>query len=235
MTENFQLRMPPVVQSIDIGEHKLVFIDDFLVDPVALREVAEQGIYTAYPGLDEKKGYPGLRASVPAEYSANLTELLEPLIRANFSVPDDLGIRKSECAFSLTSIQPENLGSLQRTPHFDASTPHHMACLLYLCDESHGGTGFYRHNSTGLQQITPETRDVYLDAYYREINERQPLPRYFDRSDEYFTFLGMMPARFNRLVLYPGSLLHSACINPTRSISGDPRTGRLTVNTFYDF
>ena len=45
----------------------------------------------------------------------------------------------------------------------------------------------------------------------------------------------MMPARFNRLVVYPGSLLHSACIHPVRSLSSDPRQGRLTVNTFYDF
>jgi len=45
----------------------------------------------------------------------------------------------------------------------------------------------------------------------------------------------MMPARFNRLVVYPGSLLHTACINPACSVNADPRRGRLTVNTFYDF
>jgi hypothetical protein len=235
MSDIFSIRMPPVIQSLEIGEHKLVFIDDFLNDPLPLREAAFEAAYLPYPGLDERKGYPGLRAPVPGEYSANLTELLDPLIRANYQVPDDRGIRKSECAFSLTNVKPEDLGVLQRTPHFDASTPYHMACLLYLCDETHGGTGFYRHNATGLQQITPETRDVYLDAYYQEVNQKRPLPRYFDRSDEHFTFLGMVPARFNRLVLYPGSLLHSACINPNRSITADPRAGRLTVNTFYDF
>ncbi|MBV8125654.1 MAG: hypothetical protein JO370_16450, partial [Paucibacter sp.] len=54
-------------------------------------------------------------------------------------------------------------------------------------------------------------------------------------SDEQFSCLGVMPARFNRLVVYPGSLLHSACVNPARSICGDPRQGRLTVSTFFDF
>jgi hypothetical protein len=138
-------------------------------------------------------------------------------------------------AFSLTTTSPEALGPLQRTPHFDASTPHYMAALLFLCDQTHGGTGFYRHNATGLQRITADNRERYLDVYHEEVNRRRPPARYFDRSDEQFTFLGMMPARFNRLVVYPGSLLHSACINPALSLSSDPRQGRLTVNTFYDF
>lgn len=235
MPDNFSLRMPPVIQSVAVGEHQIVFIDDFLQEPGQLCAAALQSQFSEYPGVDQKKGYPGLRAAVPAAYSENLTDFLEPLIKANFQVPAQLAIRKSVCAFSLTSVRPEDLGPLQRTPHFDASTPYHMAVLLYLCDESHGGTGFYRHNSTGLQQITADTRDTYLDAYYQEINKRRPPARYFDRTDEQFTFLGMIPARFNRLVVYPGSLLHSACINPARSISSDARTGRLTANTFYDF
>lgn len=76
---------------------------------------------------------------------------------------------------------------------------------------------------------------MYSDAYYRELEQSPPKARYFDDSDEHFTFLGMMPARFNRLVVYPGSLLHSACINPGIGISADPRRGRLTVNTFFDY
>lgn len=235
MSGQFKIRMPPDIQSVKIGEHHVVLIDDFLENPQALFAAAVRSQFSPYPSLDQKKGYPGLRAPIPAEYSENLTQLLEPLIKVNFRVPEHLEIRKSECAFSLTNVQAEDLGLLQRTPHFDASTPFHMAVLLYLCDETHGGTGFYRHNSTGLQQITPETRDIYLDSYYEEINARRPKARYFDRSDENFEFLGMIPARFNRLVVYPGSLLHSACINPARSISSDPRTGRLTANTFYDF
>jgi hypothetical protein len=235
MADNFSLRMPPDIQSVVIGEHQVVFIDNFLQDPLPLLEMAWRSEFSPYPGLADKKGYPGVRAPVPGEYSENITDLLEPLIKLNFQVPEHLDIRKSVCAFSLTNVEPENLGPLQRTPHFDASTPYHMAALLYLCDESHGGTGFYRHNATGLQQITAATRENYLDIYYREINSRHPKPRYFDKSDEQFTFLGMIPARFNRLVVYPGSLLHSACIHPRRSISSDPRSGRLTVNTFYDF
>lgn len=231
----FSIRMPPDVRSVRIGDHQVVVIDNFLEDPQALVEAACGSTFEAAPGADQKKGYPGLRALAPAEYSYNVTELLDPLIKINFGVSEELDIRKSACTFSLTTVPPSELGPLQRTPHFDASTPHHMAALLYLCGEAHGGTGFYRHKSTGLQQITPETRERYGDIYYEEIQRRPPRPRYFDDSDEQFTLLGMIPARFNRMVVYSGGLLHSACINPGESICSDPRKGRLTVNTFYDF
>ncbi|MFN3862424.1 MAG: DUF6445 family protein [Roseateles sp.] len=235
MSQPFAIRMPPDVRSVRVGAHDVVFIDDFLADPRPLLDAACRARYLPYPRLAERKGYPGVRAAVPADYSATLTALLEPLIRQNFGVPAALPLRKSECAFSLTTVPPAELGPLQRTPHFDASTPHHMAVLLYLCDETHGGTGFYRHKATGLQQVTADNREDFLDHYYAELNARPPAARYFDDSDAHFEFLGMMPARFNRLVVYRGSLLHSAIVNPARSITADPRRGRLTVNTFYDF
>lgn len=232
---SFAIRMPPEVQSVQIGGQQLVFIDDFLEDPQALVDAACAARFEPCPGAEEGKGYPGLRAAAPAAYADLLAELAEPLIRLNFQVPDALAIRRSTDSFSLTTVAPARLGPLQCTPHFDASTPHHMAVLLFLCDERHGGTGFYRHRATGLQRITADTREPYLDRYYAEINERRPLPRYFDAGDERFEFLGLFPARFNRLVVYLGSLLHSACINPRISLSADPRRGRLTVNSFYDF
>lgn len=229
------IRMPPDIRSVDVGGQRIVFIDNFLQDPQALVEAACQSRFEPPAARAEQKGYPGVHAPAPAAYTETITELLDPLIKVNFQVPEHLSVKVGLSAFSLTTTPPEALGPLQRTPHFDASTPHHMAALLYLCDEGHGGTGFYRHNATGLQRITAENRERYLDAYHEEVSRRLPAARYFDHADERFSFLGMMPARFNRVVVYPGSLLHSACINPARSLSSDPRHGRLTVNTFYDF
>lgn len=235
MEEPFAIRMPPDIQSVEIGDHLAIIMDDFLVDTDHLLEVATRSSFAPYPNLMSKKGYPGIRAEAPTNYSHSIAELLVPLIQTNFGVPEDLPMRKSMCAFSLTTMPPIELGPLQCTPHFDASTPNHMAILLYLCDGRHGGTGFYRHNATGLQQITEDTREHYLDTYYAEINAKRPAQRYFDDSDAQFTLLGLIPAKFNRMVVYRGSLLHSACVNPAISLSADPRVGRLTVNSFYDF
>jgi hypothetical protein len=232
--EPFAIRMPPDIRAVQIGAHPLVFIDDFLEDPQALVDAASRARFEPCPGADDKRGYPGIRAPVPAAYSERLTELLDPLIKANFGVPEALPVKKTPCAFSLTTVAPHDLGPLQRVPHFDASTPHYMAVLLYLCDERHGGTAFYRHRATGLQQITAGDLERYGAAVYDEVDRRPAPLRYFDDSDEHFEFLGAIPARFNRLVIYRGSLLHSAIVNPQR-LSRDPRGGRLTVNTFYDF
>lgn len=234
MSSSFTPRLPCDVQCVTVGGQTVVFIDDFLEDPQAMVEAACASAFEPASSA-EQKGYPGLRAAAPAAYTQAITALLDPLIKVNFGVPDHLPVKVGLSAFSLTTTAPDALGPLQRTPHFDASTPHYMAALLYLCDAGHGGTGFYRHNATGLQRITADNRERYLDAWHEEVNQHRPRARYFDRSDERFTFLGMMPARFNRLVVYPGSLLHSACIDPARSLSSDPRQGRLTVNTFYDF
>ncbi|MFZ6801459.1 DUF6445 family protein [Undibacterium sp. Di24W] len=235
MKADFLINLTPDLQAVNIGEHQALIIDDFLQNPDAMLEVARRSQFENYPGYAEHKGYPGIRAQAPENYSGNITTFLEPLIKAHFKVPEPLELRKSICAFSLTTMPSAELGPLQRTPHFDSSTPHHMAVLLYLCNEKHGGTGFYRHKATGLQQITEANREHYLDVYYQEINSRRPAQRYFDNSNEYFTFLGMIPAKFNRLVIYRGSLLHTACINPAISIDARPDSGRLTVNTFYDF
>lgn len=235
MTTDFLINESPDLQVVTIGKHQALIIDDFLQHPNVMLDIARQSRFENYPGYAEHKGYPGIRAQAPGDYSNSITHFLEPLIKAHFNIPESLELRKSICAFSLTTMPAAELGPLQRTPHFDASTPHHMAVLLYLCNEKHGGTGFYRHNTTGLQQITEASREHYLDVYYQEINNRLPAQRYFDDSNEHFTFLGMIPAKFNRLVIYRGSLLHTACINPSISIDSRPDSGRLTVNTFYDF
>ncbi|WP_343627986.1 DUF6445 family protein [Roseateles sp.] len=232
---SFAIRMPPDVQSLSIGGHQVLLIDDFLEDPGALVQAACDSVFEPCPGAAEGKGYPGIRAAAPAAYSQELAALLDPLIKINYGIDESLPLRKTPCMFSLTTLAPEQLGPLQRLPHFDSSAPRYMAALLYLCDGRHGGTGFYRHKATGLQRIAADDKDRFAAAIRDELDRRPPPRRYFDAGDEHFEFLGMLPAKFNRLVVYAGALLHTACVNPQLSISDDPRQGRLTVNTFVDF
>lgn len=227
-------RLPLDVCAVQVGGHPVVFIDNVLADPQAWVDAACQARFERCAGFAERRGYPGLRAPLPPAFSQALTALLDPLIRVNFGVPPGLVLKKTPCAFSLTTVAPTDLGPLQRVPHFDASTPHHMAALLYLCDESQGGTAFYRHRATGLQQITADVRERYGEAVLAELDRQPAPPRYFGEGDAQFELLGVMRARFNRLVVYRGSLLHSAIVHPRR-LSPDPRAGRLTVNGFYDF
>jgi hypothetical protein len=235
MTNNFELNENLIIEQHAIGNHKLLVIDSFLKNPGQLQAVAANSQYQSYPGYKDRKGYPGIRALAPKEYSYNITIFLEPIIKREFGIPAQLDIRKSPCTFSLLTVKPDELGPLQRTPHFDSSTPHHVAALLYLCDQNHGGTAFYRHIATGLEQITEDTREHYLDTCFNELNTRRPEPEYIKDSTELYTKIGMVKAKFNRMVLYKGSILHAPFIESDVSISSNALTGRLTVNTFYDF
>lgn len=132
MSPPIAIRMPPDIQSVDIGGQGIVFIDNFLQDPQALVETACQSRFEPSTTRAEQKGYPGLRAAAPAAYTQTLAELLDPLIKVNFQVPEHLGIKVGLSAFSLTNTRPDELGPLQRMPHFDASTPHYMAAMLWL-------------------------------------------------------------------------------------------------------
>lgn len=223
------------ISTVTIAEHRLLILDDFLNDPESLKKYSLDKPFSPYPGYKERKGYPGIRAQAPSDYSYNITVFLEPLLKEFFDVPKELDIRKSVCAFSLMTLKPEELSPLQCTPHFDSSTPNHLAVLLYLCNEEHGGTAFYKHKSTGITQVTNDNRENYLDIYYEELNRERPAQAYFAESGKFFEKIGFIPARFNRLVAYKGSLLHNPYINPNKSIEKEPAIGRLTVNTFYDF
>lgn len=220
---------------MSLNGNTVLCIDDFLATPQALIEFAGSTDFEPYPGMRERKGYPGVRAAAPEDYSLSLIDFAEPLIRQLFEVPANRAIRKSMCAMSLLTVPAELLGPLQRTPHFDSSTPYHIAALLYLCGPEHGGTAFYRHNATNFDRITPDTVDHYLDTYYQEINHKKPEQTFFRNDNCFFTQTGFIEAKFNRLVLYKGSLLHSAVVNPQRSVDPNPTSGRLTVNTFFDF
>jgi hypothetical protein len=52
-------------------------------------------------------------------------------------------------------------------------------------------------------------------------------------SSDWFERVAVVPARFNRLVFYPGNVFHSAHVEAPERLVADPRAGRLTMNGFY--
>ncbi len=58
-------------------------------------------------------------------------------------------------------------------------------------------------------------------------------PGYMRESNAYFERIGGVPARWNRLIFYDGSLLHSGDIPSADRLSDDPSIGRLTFNGFF--
>ena len=215
--------------------NKVIIVDNFVRDPWLLVDYAASARFLASPMLRQRKGYPGVKAAMPKPEAEALIKGIEGLINTEFSIPSTAQINPPSASLCLMTVPEMQLGPYQTIPHFDTSRQSFFAALLYLCGEEHGGTGFYRHNSTGYESISPEHSDNYLDSCFHELNNKKIRKRYFSESDEYYTKIGFVPAVYNRLVVYRGCLLHSANLTSLISLNPDPRVGRLTANIFLNF
>jgi Family of unknown function (DUF6445) len=56
---------------------------------------------------------------------------------------------------------------------------------------------------------------------------------YMGESNDYFERIGQVPARWNRMIFYDGRLFHSGEVGNPQALTGDPNTGRLTLNGFF--
>lgn len=175
---------------------------------------------------------PGLRARASADFVDRQQSLLADILHNIFGLQDEIALQM--LAFALIARQPGTLSPLQRIPHYDSVDPRVIAGMYYLLGPDSGGTAFYRHRRTKFETITSSREATYHSAVRREIKDlRGTEPRYYYGDTETFELIGEVKAQPDRLVLYPGQLLHSGVITPTTRISSDPSEGRLTMNLFF--
>jgi len=175
--------------------------------------------------------YPGVRSPAPAEYARAVTAQTRDLIMSTFGLTGELTITDS--TFSLVATPLEKLVAFQRVPHFDSTDPNRVALLHYLCGPEYGGTAFYRHRSSGIEAVTEENRESFTRAVNGEVKvSGVPPARFIDDDTDLFERIARYDCAFNRILIYRGRNLHS--VNTPRGFapSSDPRSGRLTVNTF---
>jgi len=205
----------------------VVVIEDLWAHPQALVDLAASRTDYSARSLY----YPGVRSAAPAEYARAVTSQLNTLILETFGLRGDLAITDS--TFSLVVTPAENLVAFQRVPHFDSADPNRIAVLHYLCGPERGGTSFYRHRSSGIESVTNDNRDRYIKLVNSEVKSHgMPPARFIDEDTEMFQRVVKYDCAFNRALIYRGNLLHSVTTPPAFVPDGDPRTGRLTVNTF---
>ena len=215
-------------QIIGSEQTPLLIIDDLLNDSHWLQQQALAGDYQADPA----NFYPGIRCQTPASYQQALTALL-PLLQRVYA-PQAQQLRLLTSAFSLASTPAEQLKPIQMLPHFDTVEPLQLAMVHYLCDASHGGTAFYRHQYTGFERIDAERLPSYAtllkqQAMAARLHEN---PSYISGDTELFQQIAKVEARVNRAIIYPGNLLHSGDIRQIGAKAADPAHGRLTISSF---
>ncbi len=226
--------MAATIHEIGQEKNRVLVVDDFMDEP---RRLIEQAARMAPFKPEAETYYPGLRRLITLDdrdsdrHVSEALNALAPLIGKAF------GVRRfmpTESSFCMVTRRPETLSPGQRLPHYDQVDPGYFAVLHYLSPnaEVQGGTSFYRHRATGFERISPDRIQAYDVARRRETSGREPPKRYFSDSTDEFERIARFEGKFNRLLVYRGSLLHSGDIPETFAFSADPEVGRLTCNIF---
>jgi hypothetical protein len=203
----------------------VVVIDSFSLDPAALVAGAARAAF-----IDAGSIYPGIRAPAPWGYVEALLAATTSLIEATFGAPAPAEL--DLCAFSMVTTPPASLRAIQRIPHFDGPDDERIAFLHYLCGSHQGGTSFYRHRATDLEQVTRHRAEGYRATVAAELKTESMAQAYVVDDTRFFERIHTVEAAFNRLIIYKGNALHSGDISGRTMLSEDPRVGRLTVNGF---
>ena len=214
------------VHEIGAERQPVMVIDNFVADPEALIEDAAALAWGRYG-----PHYPGPRAPVPPVTLARfLPALVRPMAQAFklTAAPQLL-----EAYYSLVTTPPADLAPIQRMPHFDGLERERLAVLHFLSRDEGTGTAFYRHRATGYETVDSARFETYRTRLEADIaRDGLPTAAYIADDTPHFEQIARFEGRFNRALVYRGHALHCAWLPEDTVFSGDPRAGRLTVNTF---
>ena len=223
----------PQIQTIPIyGRHVCHVIDDALIDPDALVEYAaahaDDFVETGH------NAYPGPELRLPDIVSTQLDAFFASHVRRA------IGARRTERMYSrlaITATPPEQLHPRQSLCHIDRMgvDPKHcvVASVLYLFRDPHlGGTGFYapKRPPPEVFRMIGDSADLEPAAFRARYGIGSG---YMTASNDWFEKVATVPARYNRIVFYEGTLFHSGEIAHPELLSRDPRVGRLSLNGFF--
>ena len=223
----------PRIQTVPIaGRHVCHVIDDALREPEALVEFAAR--HRGHFEETAHNAYPGFELRMPDAFSAQLDAFFATHIRSR------LGMRRTERMYSrlaITATPPERLKPFQSICHVDRLSvePQHRiaASVLYLFrDAQLGGTAFYapKHPPEVIVPLIQDSSSLDADAFRDKYGIATG---YMTDSNAWFEKLCVVPARFNRIIFYEGTLFHSGEIAHPELLDDDPLRGRLCLNGFF--
>lgn len=222
----------PRLSRVPLGNgQSCLVLDDVLSDPEAFAGWATGLAYPATPHYP----YPGVVAGLPDPLASRVRDHFDQRVRAH------LGGRRTVDAnmrLSVICTPPEQLHPIQWQCHRDriAADPTRTlfaASVLYLFENPDlGGTSFYRSlvSPADTDRLVADSHVLSAEDYGSRYGLKAG---YMNGSNAYFERIASVPAAWNRMICYDGSIFHSADVNTAQPLSADPRTGRLTLNGFY--
>lgn len=207
-------------------------IDDALLAPERAVEFAcaQRARFADAP----HNAYPGREQRVPEAWLQSLERWFSQHLRERCGLRR---VQRASAKLALTTTAPQALTPLQSICHVDRleTQPGQriVASVLYLFDDaSLGGTSFYMPRRP-LDDIVPLLRDAASMDAVRFEAVHGIAPGYMVDSNPWFQRVATVPARFNRLIAYSGTVFHSGDIRELARLADDPRSGRLTLNGFF--
>jgi hypothetical protein len=226
------LNPQPRVSVVPIFDgHHCVVIDDFMLEPEALVDYAANN----HMNFRDVAGnyYPGPELPISGTFAARVQDSF--LLHARTPLRARR-ILDTKCRLSLVTRRPADLLPGQRLPHRDfTGLPPGVgvgAMVLYLFkDERFGGTSFFKpklpaHEITALEH-------ALRGAQAGGVAVPDVPPTFAIASTRYFDKVLTVEPRYNRAIFYNGEIFHSGHIHMPELMTGDPRTGRLTANAFF--
>ena len=207
----------------------LLVIDNFVAEPERLVKKAAMAQFTA-----GGRFYPGIRAKAPPSYEHFLATRLQPLLAEHFGFASS-SLSLPMCHFSLVTTAAARLAPMQRIPHVDSLSREGFATIHYLFKGKLGGTAFYRHRATGYESLD----EVRGPEYFRVLEAQSagpdsPALNYINGDTALFEQIASADGVFNRMLVYRRNSLHSGAIDGAFVPDPNPRTGRLSINSFID-
>ena len=208
-------------------------VDNALIDPEAVRRfaVTRRADFMQAPF----NAYPGIELAMPREFSALLQDFFDRHVR------NGLGGRRTvrmHSRLAMVTTPPSALEPRQRICHRDSAwiDPAHAiaASVLYLFEDGTlGGTNFYRPRlpEAAIKQLVHDSS--VMDRASFDARHPSIAHDYLDESNDYFERIGQVSSRWNRMIFYDGRLFHSGAVGGAQALTGDPATGRLTLNGFF--
>lgn len=212
--------------------HDCLIVDDALIEPERWVAYAHdhRAAFEDAPG----NAFPGPELRFPPETVDRFADYFAARAR------HALGGRRtlhSEARLSLTVRKPEALQPSQWMCHVDNAGLEPGRCIiasvLYLFRQPElGGTGFYVPARATAEIAAMKQAAVSLPPEWFA-REYGMAPGYMTASNAWFRKTAGIPARWNRMIFYPGTVLHSGDIRHPERLHDDPRRGRLTINAFF--
>lgn len=182
-----------------VGDMPVLFIEDFYLDPDAVRAQALKAAYDLSIAF-----YPGRHASIVSSEARNVIEYLCRVLNALGDVTYTADAFITD--FSIVTTRPGDLIANQAHPHTD---PTPILGLVYLNPVNPVGTSFYENTDLNLRSLRTEEDRVATSLVLMEKGEEHAPDGYNVGASKlwhrYYTIEGV----YNRLVVYPGNFFHA--------------------------